>query len=144
MVPQWVKRAQQASINLPLKSHAILFGSGHQIGSNKTRLHKAQQSHHIWRLFEHGMTATSLKLCLHSEVTSCFIFFYFLHCYSYSCFHWFTLRMEALFSIAKGNSCTGIKGWRFLSLFENASMIWLGLLTLFTFHTQSHLISILL
>ena len=43
MVPQWAKRAQQASINLPLKSHAILFRSGRQTGSNKTRLHKAQQ-----------------------------------------------------------------------------------------------------
>ena len=46
MVPQWAKRDQQASINLPLKSHAILFRSGRQIGSNKTRLHKAQQLLH--------------------------------------------------------------------------------------------------
>ena len=28
----------------PIKNHATLFGSSHQIGSNKTRLHKAQHS----------------------------------------------------------------------------------------------------
>ena len=44
MVPQWAKRAQQASINLPLKSHAILFWSSRQTGSNKTKLHKTQQA----------------------------------------------------------------------------------------------------
>ena len=47
MVPQWAKQAQQASINLALKSHAILFGSGRQTGSNKTRLHKAQLISHL-------------------------------------------------------------------------------------------------
>ena len=68
MVPQWTKRAQRASVNLPLKSHVILFGSGRQTGSNKTRLHKAQQQlqkHHPKasgiRRIEQGRSNQSLQ-----------------------------------------------------------------------------------